>query len=202
MTTKPTQFIRLQNREGGDCSLHVVRSECGKWFRIVLDSEQRQIRPGEPLHIAVRWEMAGITRRNWPDYPQYWVDENPVKRDAVVRVWIYWRDSVVRVAVPWNGEIQFGAGGATEEGWSHHQETLSHDANTDTLTRSCMDDGADCDGRYSHTTESSWRRGGAMAPMYEFTDAGDMIEIPGILQPDWNLANRWQCDANAELAGY
>ena len=203
MNSKRTQqTIRLRNRSGHNQTWYVTRTDCGKWFRIVLDSETRQIRPGEPLHVAVRRAVAGITRRTWPDDPQYWIDENPVKCNAVVRIWTYWRDGIVRVSVPWDSEISFGDGGATDEGWSRHIETFNHDADTDTVTRTSHNEGSDCDGRYSNTTEEHWKRGGELSPMFEFDRAGNQLRIPGIMQPAWNVETQCQYDANAELAGY
>lgn len=119
-----------------------------------------------------------------------------------IRFWIYWREGVVRLTVPRDGTIEIGYGGPTDEGWSHYTETFEHDSYDDTLTRTVSIDSADCDGRHSHNTVTKWRVGGPLCPMYEFASDGEMVELPGVPQPDWELADRFQRDYAAEAAGY
>lgn len=119
-----------------------------------------------------------------------------------IRLWIYWRDGVVKISVPFGESVSIGYGGPTDEGWSRYTETFEYDPDTDTITRTVVSDGCDCDGRLTHVTESEWKRGGDMAPMYEFADDGEMIELDGLQQPDWQIAGRCQRDYAAEAAGY
>ena len=119
-----------------------------------------------------------------------------------IRFWIYWRDGVVKISVPFGESVTIGYGGPTDEGWSRYTETFTHDPSDDTITREVVSDGVDCDGRLTHATESIWKRGGAMDPMFEFADDGEMIELAGIVQPDWELSDRYQRDYAAEAAGY
>ena len=118
------------------------------------------------------------------------------------RIWIYWREGVVKITIPFGEEITVGYGGRTDEGWSSYCETFAHDIDENTIVRTCVSDGCDCDGRLTSVNESHWTIGGNTSPMFEFDTRCDLIQVEGILTPDWESGTTVQRDYEAEAAGY
>jgi hypothetical protein len=119
-----------------------------------------------------------------------------------IRIWIHWRDGIARITVPFNGEVLIGYGGPTDEGWSRHWETFTHDENDAVIKMVSVDDGCDCDGRLTHTISQYWKVGGKTMPMCKWYDDDGRIVQCRERRPVWQDEYREQVDQSAELAGY
>lgn len=89
-----------------------------------------------------------------------------------------------------------------DEGWSYYAETWELSEDGRTLSRECLSDGTDCDGRLTRgadfkadATRESWRPN---LSEIKWTPAGYV----STLQPDWIDAEAWQRDYAAEAMGY
>ena len=122
-------------------------------------------------------------------------------KKANIRIWIYWNEGIVRITIPRDGSFEVIRGGQTDEGWSSYGETFEHDSYDDTITRTCCNDGRDCDGRLTSVSVFKWTVGNGTTQMHQFTDDGGLVLVPE-RQPDWITENGYQRDEYAEAAGY
>ena len=66
--------LEFSDRSGKAREFYVRLEPAWRKFRFTLCPEIRTIQTGETLEQAAQREMASITRRTWPDRPQFWID--------------------------------------------------------------------------------------------------------------------------------
>ena len=66
--------LAFTDRSGKAREFYVRLEPHDNGFRFVLCPEVRKMQAGETLEQAAQREMAGITRRTWPDRPEFWID--------------------------------------------------------------------------------------------------------------------------------
>jgi hypothetical protein len=116
------------------------------------------------------------------------------------RFWAYLNGGPVKITLRPGQVLNWTQGQRTDEGWSRSAETWSYDLDVlGIVERHWCEEGRDCDGLL--------QRGGHdvccpvnlhVQPPYP---EGDAV-MEGVLWPDWQEANRWQQDSEAEKAGY
>jgi hypothetical protein len=112
---------------------------------------------------------------------------------ANARFWIFHRDGWVKLTLAPGASLSFSYGGATDEGWSRHSETLSHDGSG--IVSEACEDGVDCDGRLT--------RYGVYRCALDKLASRDcsLSDAPGLL-PEWESISSRQRDEYAESMNY
>lgn len=96
-------------------------------------------------------------------------------------------------------------GGPCDEGWGILEETWSLDEGGETLRRTWLSDGVDCDGRMTRTESYVCpvsARMSAAPPNMEWASPAERRAVEGTLWPAWKLVSGRQRDYQAEAAGY
>lgn len=107
------------------------------------------------------------------------------------RFWIWWNGGFVKLTLRPDECREIISGGRTEEGWSRTIESFCY---CDGIVTSIVyDDGSDCDGRHSSTTE--WH-----CPLAELRSRETLHGGP--LMPAWKRGAAEQFDQFAESMNY
>lgn len=117
------------------------------------------------------------------------------------RFWAYLNGGPVKITLRPGQQIQWSQGQRTDEGWSRSIEQWCYDTEDSPglVTRYWCEEGQDCDGLLQRAGED------VCCPMnlHARTPYPEgAAEMEGVMWPDWQEANRWQRDAQAEAANY
>lgn len=110
-------------------------------------------------------------------------------RNARFWIWHSPGDCWVKLTLRPGQTLSFGYGGRTDEGWSYHSETYSHDG--DYVSCEVENDGVDCDGRLSSCNRFT-------CSIHDLAAR----EVDDRHVPEWTRVHASWRDYEAEKAGY
>ena len=112
------------------------------------------------------------------------------------RFWAYINDDWVKLSLRPFLYLRWSESHDTDEGWHRSSREWYHDG--EKLTLDSVEDGADCDGRLTHTSEMWADKIIPWKPPTEIESA----DSPTYLVPDWQEKNTKVYDQYAQMMGY